>query len=216
VVDADPHTAAAEARRLIRTRAGSGVADVAMTDPDDSALAVRARGGDREAFATLVRRHQALAVRTAWLAGAADDAEDAAQEAFVKAYRALGRYRPELEFRPWLMTIVRNEARSRQRGAIRMLRLRRRAEALTPDPPNESTEDAVIAHRRRLDTAAAVARLPASLRLVVTCRYLLELSEAETADALGCPLGTVKSRLSRGLDRLRRDLAGDLSEEVSA
>jgi RNA polymerase sigma factor (sigma-70 family) len=192
------------------------VAELAVTEPDDSALAVRARDGDRDAFATLVRRHQDLAVRTAWLAGAADDAEDAAQDAFVKAYRALGHFRPELEFRPWLMTIVRNEARSRQRGAVRVLRLRRRAEALTPELPSESTEEAVIAHRRRLDTAAAVARLPRSLRLAVTCRYLLELSEAETADALGCPAGTVKSRLSRGLERLRRDLADDPSEEVTA
>jgi RNA polymerase sigma factor (sigma-70 family) len=192
------------------------VAELTVTQPDDSALAVQARDGDLDAFGTLVRRHQGLAVRTAWLAGAADDAEDAAQEAFVKAYRSLGQFRPELEFRPWLMTIVRNEARSRQRGASRVLRLRRRAEALTPDPPSESTEDAVIAHRRRLETAAAVARLPTPLRLVVTCRYLLELSEAETADALGCPPGTVKSRLSRGLDRLRRDLADDRSEEVTA
>jgi RNA polymerase sigma-70 factor (ECF subfamily) len=182
--------------------------------PDDSALAVQARDGDLDAFAALVRRHQGLAVRTAWLAGAASDAEDAAQDAFVKAYRSLGRYRPELEFRPWLMTIVRNEARSRQRGAMRLLRLRRRAESLTPVAAEASTEEAVLAHRARLDTARAVARLPTALRLVVTCRYLLELSEAETADALGCPVGTVKSRLSRGLDRLRHDLAADAAEEV--
>jgi RNA polymerase sigma-70 factor (ECF subfamily) len=190
------------------------VSELSVAGPDDSALAVRARDGDLDAFAALVRRHQGLAIRTAWLAGAASDSEDAVQEAFVKAYRSLGRYRPELEFRPWLMTIVRNEARSRQRGAMRLLRLRRRAASLTPIAAEASTEEAVLAHRSRLDTAGAVARLPTALRLVVTCRYLLELSEAETADALGCPVGTVKSRLSRGLDRLRRDLAADAPEEV--
>jgi RNA polymerase sigma-70 factor (ECF subfamily) len=82
--------------------------------------------------------------------------------------------------------------------------------------PEASTEEAVLAHRTRIATAEAVARLPTPLRLAVTCRYLLELSEAETADALGCPVGTVKSRVSRGLDRLRQDLAADPSEEESA
>jgi RNA polymerase sigma-70 factor (ECF subfamily) len=74
----------------------------------------------------------------------------------------------------------------------------------------------VPAPRGRRAPAAAVARLPTKLRLTVTCRYLLELSEAETADALGCPVGTVKSRLSRGLERLRADLAVNRSEGVSA
>lgn len=113
------------------------------------------------------------------------------------------------------MAIVRNEARNRQRGSLRFARLRRRAASLTPRPPIDSTEEAVLAHQRRLATAQAVAGLPENLRLVVTCRYLLELSEAETADALGCPVGTVKSRLSRGLERLRRDLSAVFAEEVS-
>ncbi|MEP6667443.1 MAG: sigma-70 family RNA polymerase sigma factor [Nocardioidaceae bacterium] len=188
--------------------------DPVIEEPDDVTLAVQAGAGDTEAFAVLVRRHQTLAVRTAALAGAPDDAEDAAQDAFVKAYRALDRYRPELDFRPWLMAIVRNEARNRRRGALRFARLRRRAAAMAPVLPQRSTEEVVLAHQRRLATAEAVARLPEHLRLVVTCRYLLELSEAETADALGCPVGTVKSRLARGLDKLRTDLSADPAEGV--
>ena len=185
-----------------------------IEEPDDASLAVRAGAGDTEAFAVLVRRHQRLAIRTAALAGNRDDAEDAAQEAFVKAYRALDRFRPELGFRPWLMTIVRNEALNRQRGALRFARLRTRTAAMAPLLPERSTEEVVLAHQRRVATAEAVARLPEPLRLVVTCRYLLELSEAETADALGCPVGTVKSRLARGLDRLRKELGADPAEGV--
>jgi RNA polymerase sigma factor (sigma-70 family) len=185
-------------------------------DPtDDASLAVRARDGDHDAFTVLVRRHQGLAVRMAALVGGADDAEDAAQEAFVNAYRALGRYQPDRAFRPWLMAIVCNEARSRQRGALRQIRLRRRAAALAPMLVEPSAEESVVAQRRRVAAARAVERLPDKLRLAVTCRYLLELSEAETAEVLGCPLGTVKSRLARGLDRLRRELTPELTEEVN-
>jgi RNA polymerase sigma factor (sigma-70 family) len=208
----------------------------AIGDPaDDASLALRARDGDSDAFAVLVRRHQGVAVRMAALVGGADDAEDAAQEAFVKAYRALGRYQPDRAFRPWLMAIVCNEARNRQRSTLRLMRLRRRAAALTPMLVEPSAEESVVAQRRRAAAARAVERLPQKLRLAVTCRYLLELSEAETAEVLGCPTGTVKvplgprprppapraeRRAGRGgerlvptddqLERTLRDLAGSL------
>jgi RNA polymerase sigma factor (sigma-70 family) len=195
------------------------VVDQRLTDStgdptDDASLAVRARDGDSDAFTALVRRHQGLAVRVAALVTGADDAEDAAQEAFVHAYHALGRYQPDRAFRPWLMAIVCNEARNRQRSALRQIRLRRRASTLAPMLVEPSAEESVVAQRRRVAAARAVERLPDKLRLVVTCRYLLELSEAETAQVLGCPVGTVKSRLARGLIRLRRELTPELTEEV--
>src|SRR3990172_12156180 len=79
---------------------------------------------DVHAYEQIVRAHQGIAFRTAYLvAGDATDAEDATQEAFVKAYRALGRFRSGAPFRPWLLEIVANEARNRRRSAGRRARL---------------------------------------------------------------------------------------------
>jgi RNA polymerase sigma factor (sigma-70 family) len=188
-------------------------ADALTQADDDACLALRARDGDPDAFAALVRRHQGLAVRMAALVGGAGDAEDAAQEAFVKAYRALHRYQPDRSFRPWLMAIVCNEARNRQRTGMRQLRLWHRAAILTPMLAEPSAEESVERKQHRAAAVRAVDRLPEKLRLVVTCRYLLELSEAETAEVLGCPIGTVKSRSARGLAVLRRNLTSELAQE---
>jgi RNA polymerase sigma-70 factor (ECF subfamily) len=156
------------------------------------------------AFEALVRAHQDIAFRTAWVSsGAADDAEDAAQEAFMKAFAALPRFRAGAPFRPWLLAIVANEARNRRRSANR-----REALALrVPDQGAESSPEAsVLATEGRQALFDAVNRLPDADREVVSCRYLLELSEAETAAVLGVPAGTVKSRLSRALQRLRAEM----------
>jgi len=97
----------------------------------------RARRGDAVAYEALVRAHQDIAFRTACLfAGSAADAEEAAQEAFVKAWRALPRFRPEAPFRPWLLAIVANEARNRVRNRRRREGLAERAAAdLAWQPP---------------------------------------------------------------------------------
>jgi RNA polymerase sigma-70 factor (ECF subfamily) len=173
-------------------------------------LIERARHGDVSAFESLVRAHQAVAFRTAWVAsGGTDDAEDAAQEAFMKAFAALPRFRVGAAFRPWLLAIVANEARNRRRSADRRVALALRAptpaasgEAVEPPP-----EAAVLATEQRAALLEAIGRLPEQDREVITFRYLLELSEAETAAALGVPAGTAKSRLSRAMDRLRATLA---------
>jgi RNA polymerase sigma factor (sigma-70 family) len=87
---------------------------------DDAELAVLARDGDVRAYEELVTRHQDVAYRVAWLvARGAGEAEDAVQEAFIKAYRALPRFRPGAPFRPWLLRIVANEARNRARSSRR-------------------------------------------------------------------------------------------------
>jgi RNA polymerase sigma-70 factor (ECF subfamily) len=174
-------------------------------------LIERARHGDVTAFEMLVRAHQAVAFRTAWVAsGGADDAEDAAQEGFMKAFAALPRFRHGAPFRPWLLTIVANEARNRRRSASRRAMLALRApEAGAGDAAIEaSPEAAVLATERRTALLDAINRLPEPDREVIAYRYLLELSEAETAAALGVPVGTAKSRLSRAIDRLRTTLAG--------
>jgi len=174
-------------------------------------LIERARRGDVSAFEALVRAHQEVAFRTAWVAsGGADDAEDAAQEGFMKAFAALGRFRADAPFRPWLPTIVANEARNRRRSASRREALALRApEATAGDLAFEpSPEDAIVATERRQALLDELGRLPDADREVISYRYLLELSEAETAAALGVPVGTAKSRLSRALNRLRANMPG--------
>jgi RNA polymerase sigma-70 factor (ECF subfamily) len=175
----------------------------------ESDLIERARHGDVSAFEALVRAHQAVAFRTAWIASrGADDAEDAAQEGFMKAFAALPRFRADAPFRPWLLTIVANEARNRRRSATRreLLALRAPEAAAGGSGVEESPEAAVLAGERRAALLDALRRLPDADREVISYRYLLELSEAETAAALDVPVGTAKSRLSRALDRLRAAL----------
>jgi RNA polymerase sigma-70 factor (ECF subfamily) len=172
---------------------------------DDDELVAQAKRGDTRAFGTLVEEHQTIAFRTAYLlAGSAADAEDAVQEAFVKAYAALGRFRPGAPFRPWLLAIVVNEARNRRRSAGRRDRLALRAaeDPLSGDAV-PSPEAALLDAERREKLLQAVNDLREDDRMAIGCRYFLGLSEEETAAALGWRRGTVKSRTSRALDRLR-------------
>jgi RNA polymerase sigma-70 factor (ECF subfamily) len=174
---------------------------------EDAELIDRARKGEVMAYEELVRRYQDIAVRTAHLISPDGDAEDAAQEAFVKAYAALGRFRTGSPFRPWLLQIVTNEARNRRRSAGRRANLAlRAAEDRRPDDAAPSPESAVLANERRAVLLAALNALRDDDREVISARYFLELSETETAEALGIPRGTVKSRLSRALERLRAQL----------
>jgi RNA polymerase sigma factor (sigma-70 family) len=176
--------------------------------PPDTELAARARGGDVGAFERLVELHQTTAFRTAWLiTGSAADAEEASQEAFVKAYRALGRFRKGAPFRPWLMAIVANEARNRRSAETRRERLALRAAAERhPGDAVPSPEAALLGAERRSELLQAVERLGDDQRLAIGCRYFLGLSEEETAAVVGCRRGTVKSRVARALQRLRSEL----------
>jgi RNA polymerase sigma factor (sigma-70 family) len=168
-------------------------------------LVALARGGDGDAYASLVRAHQDVAFRTAMLITQdAAEAEEAAQDAFVKAWRALGRFRPGEPLRPWLLTIVANEARNRRRSAGRRTALALRSAA--PDGEDRSAEAQVIAGESRTALLEGLSRLRPDDRLVLGCRFLLELTEAETAAALGVRPGTVKSRTSRALERLRGEV----------
>ena len=198
---------------MLRNREACGGVDTVLDEldggtistDDDAALVGRARAGDTDAYAVLVRRHAPMAMRTAALLGAGANTEDVVQEALVKAYRSLGRFRDDRPFRPWLLRIVANEAHNAHRSAVRRSAREQRER---PNLPIELLDPAaeVVDREAKEQLLAAVGRLPDKLRSVVTCRYLLELGEAETASVLGLPRGTVKSRLSRGLGRLRDEL----------
>jgi RNA polymerase sigma factor (sigma-70 family) len=155
--------------------------------------------------------HQTIALRVAYLlTGNAEDAEESAQTGFVKAFGALGRFRRGKPFRPWLLAIVANEARNRRRAAGRRIGLAlRAAEQSRPGGAAPSPEATMLDRERRRVLLEAVNRLPGEQRLAIGCRYFLGLSEAETASALGIRAGTVKSRTSRALERLREEFPDD-------
>jgi RNA polymerase sigma factor (sigma-70 family) len=175
---------------------------------EDSALLSRARRGDVGAYEEIVRRYQQVAFRTAYvITGSAPEAEDAAQEGFVKAYRALDRFREGADPRPWLLRIVANEARNRVRSAGRRRNLELRlAEDFRPGDAAPSPEAAALAAEERSRLMHELNSLSDDDRIVISFRYLLGLDGDETAAALGIPEGTVKSRLSRALARLRERL----------
>ena len=174
---------------------------------EDTDLVEKAKRGDAGAYEELVHRYQGIAFRTAYaITRSAPDAEEAAQDGFVNAYRALARFKTAAPFRPWLLRIVANEARNRTRSAGRRARLALRAAEEPSGGAAPSPEAAVVGSEARAELLAAVERLPEEQRLAVVCRYFLDLSEDETAAALDCRRGTVKSRLSRGLERLRAEM----------
>ncbi len=181
---------------------------------DERELIASAQNGDTRAFEQLVRIHQGIALRVAYLVVRnPTEAEDVTQEAFVKAYRSLDRFRPEAPFRPWLLRIVRNQALNRVRGTARRDRL---AVRVGKDPVSgdavPSPETVVLTEDERSRLLAVVDDLPGRYRNVIVHRYLLDMSEVETSVILGIPVGTVKSRTSRALERLRNLLGNEFEE----
>lgn len=184
---------------------------------EETELVERARNGDVHAYEELVRRYQEVAVRLAYpIVGAPGEAEDAVQEAFVKAFYALGRFRSGMPFRPWLLRIVTNEARNRRKAAGRRARL---ALQVAEDRPSgdavPSPEASVLEEEQRQMLLEAVNRMGEKDRVVIAYRYFLEMSEEEMAESLGWARGTVKSRLSRAMKRLRGVLSEvEMTEEA--
>jgi RNA polymerase sigma-70 factor (ECF subfamily) len=178
------------------------------TDLEERRLIAAAQAGDRQAYARLLELHHTVAFRAAYvITGSVSEAEDATQDACVKAWLALDRFRAGASFRPWLVRIALNEARNRRRGAGRraglVLRLTSEPEGA---PTAASAESEALAGEERARLAAAVGRLREDDQTVIAARYFIGLSEAETAVALSVRPGTVKSRLSRALGRLRSQL----------
>src|SRR5207237_2017086 len=151
-----------------------------MDPRSDAELVIAARTGDLDAFAELVERHRVPALRFAYgIAG--DEAEDAVQEGFVKAFRNLGGFRTDAAFKPWLFTIIANEARNRRRAMSRRAKL----ELQVREQPRVSSavvEDVVARRDERRRLLEVVARLPDRYREVIALRYFAELSESETAE----------------------------------
>jgi RNA polymerase sigma-70 factor, ECF subfamily len=175
----------------------------------------RVVAGERDLFRILVARYGTLAHRTAYLCGAGDDADDVVQEAFVSAYKALPRFRIRDPFRPWLLRIVVNQTHNVTRSREHMRTLADRAAAWRDDVTGDEPLLNALTVDRRAELLRAMGALAESDREILALRYLLDLSEAEAAAALKLPKGTVKSRTSRALDRLRVTLAGR-SVEVGA
>lgn len=182
-----------------------------MDQDDDARLIALAQAGLVPAYKELVRRYQTIAFRVAYvILHDPEEAEDTTQEAFLKVYTALNRFRRGAPFRPWLLKIVGNEARNRRRAQRRSLSRLVGLDEIAVIRDTAPLPDQVVLQReehRRI--VAALDTLRAEEQAVLTCRYFLGLSEAETAATLGIRRGTVKSRLSRALDHVRAAIQSD-------
>lgn len=183
------------------------------TPPEEAALALRASRGDRRAFGCLVDRHKrsvhALCVR---ILRHPEDARDAAQEAFVRAYAALGTYDPALPFAAWLLRIARNHCLdlTRRRGVRPPLVSLDAAEDGARDLPDRGLpppDDTIAARQEARRLEAAVAALPQHYREVIHLFHAEHLSYREIAATLDVPIGTVMTWLHRARAQLRDALA---------
>jgi len=178
---------------------------------DESEWIIQARAGSEQAWLVLVHAHQEAVFRLAYLLlRDPADADDVAQEAFVRAFLSLARFDETRPFRPWLLQITRNLARNRRRSLGRYLRHLARwqadaGETAVAPPPSDSRTNGRLLWQ-------AVQTLPLKGQEIVYLRYFLELSEAETAVILNIPAGTAKSRLSRALAQLRGVIERDFPE----
>ena len=159
-------------------------------------LRLLAKAGSAQAFAQLVRAHQqSLRAFLRRLTGNAAEADDVAQEAFVFAWEQIGRFDPARPFRPWLFGIAWRKWRERKRGWRRLLR---RETAYAEGRETVDTADPGL----RLDLAAACATLPPDQRAALLLCLGCDFTQMEAAEALSLPLGTVKSHIARGREKL--------------
>ncbi|MBI3242061.1 MAG: sigma-70 family RNA polymerase sigma factor [Chloroflexi bacterium] len=173
-----------------------------MTDAD---LIARARRRDEAAWEALAGEHQEAVFRLAYLIlGDPADADDVAQEAFIRAYGALDRFDTSRALRPWLLSIAANLARNRLRSAGRYFAaLTRFARGVETAAHDEAAQDESSLLWQ------AVRRLSQTDQEIIYLRYFLEMSESETSEAMQVAAGTVKSRAHRALGRLRDVIAKD-------
>ena len=190
---------------------------------DDTVLVAQAKGGYLEAFDQLVLRHQQVVFAVALrMLGSHDDAEDVAQEAFVRAYRSLGAFRGEAKFSTWLVSITMNLCRNRRRWWARH---RRAIVASTDDPletgegtlgqriedPSPSPSTVAVSRERQRQIEDALRQLDEDHRSVIVLRDIEGYAYEEIAGMLGCRVGTVKSRINRARLKLRSLLEGQLT-----
>jgi RNA polymerase sigma-70 factor (ECF subfamily) len=189
-----------------------------MVDADESRLAALARNGDRKAFAEIVKRYEKKIMKLGFrMLNQRQEAEDVAQETFLKVYNNLNRYDMTLKFSTWIYRIATN---------LCIDHLRRRKEqvsldAFSADSANESSnrelqakiadkwstpENQVILSELQDQVQKAVQQLPDKYRLAIVLRYMQELSLQEISEILDIPLSTVKTRIHRGREVLRKKL----------
>lgn len=163
--------------------------------------------GDADAYASLVERYGGRVFNIALrITGDTDSANDCAQEAFIRAYRALHQYDPALPFGPWLFRIATNASLN----YVQRTRGHETPVDELPDAPDENEEGPEATAIRREEVAevvAAMAELPPAYRAALTLRHMQQLSYQEVAEALDIPLGTVKTHLHRARAALKARLA---------
>lgn len=175
---------------------------------DESTLIRRAANGDANAWEPLVHAHQEAVFRLSYLLlGDPDDAEDIAQETFLRAWNHLKRFDTTRSLRPWLLSIASNLASNRRRSAGRYLSALTRA--FRNEPPPAGIEEKSVQRMQADDLWKAVQNLNMTDQQIVYLRYFLDLSVSETAEILHIAEGTVKSRLSRALEKLRTIIRDD-------
>lgn len=171
---------------------------------EEQQLIQEARRGDEAAMEALFLLHITQSVRLAYLiCGDWGSAEDAVQEAFVSAFRALARFRDGAAFAPWFTRIVVNQAKNKKKRTRHYLPLTAAETAVAA----ASTESDVLARERERQLLTAINSLDEKHRLPVLLKYLSGFTEAETAAALNLPVSTVKSRLHTARSRLKAALA---------
>jgi RNA polymerase sigma factor (sigma-70 family) len=179
---------------------------------DEAELVAKARQADEAAWTAIVRSYQEPVFRMAYLIlGDRHEAEDAAQETLIRAYRSLHQFDLQRQLKPWLLSIAANTAKNRRRAGWRYLkavrRLFRLEEGIAADPSQDSNT-AIDS----LNLWQAVQSLSQNDQRIIYLRYFMELSVAETASALDISPGTVKSRLHRALARLKDSITVDFPE----
>lgn len=172
---------------------------------DDSELVRCSKNGDLESFNRLVEIYQRLVYNLALrMLGDRQAAEDASQDAFLSAWRGIGSFRGG-NFRAWLLRITANTCRDQLRRLKRnpTTSLEAFSVELEAPPSTESPEDYVLRRELGAQIQSGLAGLPSDQRLAVVLSDIQGLSYEEMAQVMGCSLGTVRSRLSRGRARLR-------------
>jgi RNA polymerase sigma-70 factor (ECF subfamily) len=190
---------------------------------DDAMLAEMAAAGDERAFEAIMRRHNRLLFRTARsILKSDDEAQDALQEAYLRAWHALGGFRSDAKLSTWLVRIVVNESlgrlRSRRRGGAQVIALDGaaldgddgRAEAWMQDDPDGRPERSAMRGELRRLMEARIDALPDAFRSVFVLRAVEEMSVEETALALGLPDATVRTRFFRARALLRESLSREI------
>jgi RNA polymerase sigma-70 factor, ECF subfamily len=185
-----------------------------VTRTDQEAVA-RCLAGDAEAFSTLVERYGGRVYNIALrITNDSDAANDCAQEAFIRAYRALHQYDPNLPFGPWLFRITTNASLNYvQRWHAHETPVEEFPDS--PEPPEAGPESTAVRREELDEVLAAMADLPAHYRAALTLRHMQQLSYQEVADALGIPLGTVKTHLHRARAALKVRLAARRKDRAS-